>query len=115
MDVTLLSYGSRGDVQPYLALARSLRHIGHHVRVVGPPNFASLAEAHGIAFFAVGMDLQAHLNERIKALPESGNVLRSLRAHARASGAARRLIQMEHGTARAIDHIHRALGTRSVA
>jgi sterol 3beta-glucosyltransferase len=80
VDITLLSYGSRGDVQPYLALARALRHVGHHVRLVAPPNFANLVQGYQIEFCPVGVDLQAHLNnERIKALAQSGNFVRNLR------------------------------------
>ena len=43
MKIVLISYGSRGDVQPYLALARGLRHVGHEARLVAPPTFAALA------------------------------------------------------------------------
>ena len=80
MDMTLLSYGSRGDVQPYLALARALRHVGHDVRLVAPPNFMSLVQDYQVDFYPVGMDLQAHLKERSKALRQSGNTIRLLRS-----------------------------------
>jgi sterol 3beta-glucosyltransferase len=80
MDVTLLSYGSRGDVQPYVALARALRHIGHDVRLVAPPNFADLVQDYDIPFFPVGVDLQAHLNQRIQELAKSGKSIRGLRS-----------------------------------
>lgn len=80
MEIVLLSYGSRGDVQPYVALARGLRHVGHNVRLVAPPNFASLAQDHGVPFCPVGVDLQAHLNERVKALAKAGKALHGLRA-----------------------------------
>ncbi|MBA3945566.1 MAG: glycosyltransferase [Herpetosiphonaceae bacterium] len=80
MDITLLSYGSRGDVQPYLALARALRFVGHHVRLVAPPNFAPLVHDYEVEFCPVGVDLQAYLNERIKTLAQSGNVVRNLRS-----------------------------------
>ena len=80
MDVTLLSYGSRGDVQPYIALARALRHIGHDVRLVAPPNFADLVQGYDVPFCPVGVDLQAHLNERIKELAKSGKSIRGLRS-----------------------------------
>jgi sterol 3beta-glucosyltransferase len=79
MDIALISYGSRGDVQPYLALARALGHIGHRARLVAPPNFASLAEGYAVELRPVGVDLQAHLSGRIKALRESGKAIRSLR------------------------------------
>lgn len=79
MDITLLSYGSRGDVQPYVALARALRHVGHQVRLAAPPNFADLARDAQVEFWPVGVDLQAHLSERIKALGRSGKSIRGLR------------------------------------
>ncbi len=80
VDIALLSYGSRGDVQPYAALARALRHVGHQVLLVAPPNFASLAGDYEVPFAGTGADLEAHLAGRIKALPQSGNVVRNLRA-----------------------------------
>ncbi|HEY1011932.1 MAG TPA: glycosyltransferase, partial [Herpetosiphonaceae bacterium] len=61
MKIVLISYGSRGDVQPYLALARGLRHVGHEARLVAPPTFAALAGEYGVPFFPAGVDLQAHL------------------------------------------------------
>ena len=65
MDISILSYGSRGDVQPFLALGRALRHVGHTVRLVGPANFADLSQAAGVPFSSVGVDIQAYLRERI--------------------------------------------------
>lgn len=79
MDITLVCYGSRGDVQPQLALARALRHVGHQVRLVGPPDFATLAQEHQIAFSPAGADVQAHLTNRVKALAQSGQLVWSLR------------------------------------
>jgi len=79
MDMTLLSYGSRGDVQPYLALARALHQVGHQVRLVAPPSFAALAQEYHVDFYPVGVDLQAHLKERSKALAQSGKSIRNLR------------------------------------
>ncbi len=80
MDITLLSYGSRGDVQPYVALARALRHIGHRARLVGPPDFAQLAQDYGVEFWPAGEDLQARLNSsRLLARTSSANPIRLLR------------------------------------
>ncbi|GAB2766346.1 glycosyltransferase [Amycolatopsis magusensis] len=43
MDALLLTYGSQGDVQPFVALARALRAAGHGVRLAGPARSANLA------------------------------------------------------------------------
>lgn len=46
----LMTYGSRGDVEPFVALARGLRQAGHDVRLMAPAPFAHLAFAHGVNF-----------------------------------------------------------------
>lgn len=79
MTIVLLCYGSRGDVQPYLTLARALRHIGRHVRLVAPPNFADLIGEYSVEFQPVGVDLQAHLASRVKALAAEGRTISNLR------------------------------------
>ncbi len=50
MKVTLVTYGSRGDVQPFVALATGLQKAGHSVRLAAPERFADLAAEHQIAF-----------------------------------------------------------------
>ncbi|HEU4322946.1 MAG TPA: glycosyltransferase [Roseiflexaceae bacterium] len=81
MDITLLSYGSRGDVQPYVVLARALHQIGHRARLVAPPDFAQLAKDHGVEFTPAGENLQAKLNNpQLLRRTGSGNPIRLLRA-----------------------------------
>lgn len=50
MRVTLLTVGSRGDVQPLVALGLGLRDAGHRVRLATHPRFASLAAYHDLEF-----------------------------------------------------------------
>ena len=54
MKVLLVTTGSRGDVQPFAALARGLAGAGHVPTLAAPARFASLAAEHGVAF--VGLD-----------------------------------------------------------
>jgi sterol 3beta-glucosyltransferase len=56
MRIAVLSLGSRGDVQPMVALAAALTQRGHDVRVVAHENFAPLAEGHGVAFRGIPGD-----------------------------------------------------------
>jgi UDP:flavonoid glycosyltransferase YjiC (YdhE family) len=44
MKVTLLTVGSRGDVQPMLALGRELADAGHEARMATHPSFEALVE-----------------------------------------------------------------------
>ena len=50
MHIALLAYGSRGDVQPCIALSVGLRRAGHTVTLAASALFAPLAAAHGLAF-----------------------------------------------------------------
>lgn len=58
MKVLLSSIGSRGDVQPILALARELQARGHTPRLCVAPNFKSWIESFGVECVAIGPDLQ---------------------------------------------------------
>ena len=52
-------YGSRGDIQPGLALALELEARGHRVTVAVPPNLAALAGAVGLCTVEIGLDTHA--------------------------------------------------------
>lgn len=53
---TFLTIGSRGDVQPYIALAKGLMADGHHVKIATHGEFQSWVESYGIEFGYVGGD-----------------------------------------------------------
>ncbi len=65
MNITLLTYGSRGDVQPFVALAKGLQGRGHRVRLAAPGRFEGLAGQHGVPFVPLAGDpevISARLN-----------------------------------------------------
>ncbi|MCX7246589.1 MAG: glycosyltransferase [Burkholderiales bacterium] len=61
--IVLASVGSRGDVQPMLALAQTLRARGHTVLIAAPPNFAAWTHDLGFEFAPLSEDIQAFLAE----------------------------------------------------
>ena len=63
MRVVLAPYGSRGDVEPMLALGHSLRHRGHSVVLAGPPDSQALVEADGIPFHPVALPFSSFFEE----------------------------------------------------
>jgi sterol 3beta-glucosyltransferase len=80
MRIAVLTIGSRGDIEPFLALAAALRDAGHDVRIGAPPNFAALAERHEIAFEPMGLDTLALLREaQARKIVGSGNLLGAFR------------------------------------
>lgn len=53
MRFSIHTLGTRGDVQPYLALARGLVRRGHEVLIVAPAQFGDMVESEHIGFAAM--------------------------------------------------------------
>lgn len=53
MKITILTYGSRGDVQPFLPLSLGLMARGHSVSLAAPSRFKNLVEEQGIHFVPI--------------------------------------------------------------
>jgi len=58
MRVLLSTIGSRGDVQPLVALALQLRELGQDVRLCAPPDFGDWIDTLGIPFVPIGPEVR---------------------------------------------------------
>ena len=91
MNISILTYGSRGDFQPFLALSIGLQKSGHVVTLIGPQRFADFAAARSISYVPLPGDPE----ELSKAFNRAGsNPLRmilSMRNHV--LGIAPRVVQ----------------------
>lgn len=57
LNVVIHVVGSRGDVQPFVALGKTLRALhGHRVRLATHPTFRGFVEENGLEFFSIGGD-----------------------------------------------------------
>ncbi|KAJ9161910.1 Glycosyltransferase family 1 protein [Coniochaeta hoffmannii] len=57
LNVVIQVVGSRGDVQPFVALGKVLKDTyGHRVRLATHPNFQHFVQEHGLEFFSIGGD-----------------------------------------------------------
>jgi hypothetical protein len=57
LNVVVQVVGSRGDVQPFVALGKVLKSTyGHRVRLATHPTFQSFVEENGLEFFSIGGD-----------------------------------------------------------
>ena len=61
MKFVLAFYGTRGDVEPGVAVGRELLRRGHDVRMAVPPDLIGFAESAGLEAVAFGPDTQAWL------------------------------------------------------
>ena len=59
MKFVLANWGSRGDIEPCVALGRELHRRGHHVSIAVPPDLIGFAESAGLAAVAYGLDWSA--------------------------------------------------------
>jgi hypothetical protein len=57
MQVAIITIGTRGDIQPYIALGRGLQAAGYDVKVVTFQAFESFVRGSGLDFAAVSGDL----------------------------------------------------------
>lgn len=57
LNVVIQVVGSRGDVQPFVALGKVLRDVyGHRVRLATHPTFKDFVQENGLEFFSIGGD-----------------------------------------------------------
>jgi UDP:flavonoid glycosyltransferase YjiC (YdhE family) len=61
MKFVLAFYGTRGDVEPGVAVGRELLRRGHDVQMAVPPDLIGFAESAGLAAVGYGRDTQAWL------------------------------------------------------
>ncbi|EER19073.1 hypothetical protein Pmar_PMAR002104 [Perkinsus marinus ATCC 50983] len=60
MNITLIDVGSRGDVEPYIAISKELNAMGHHCRICTHDKFRDMVERKGIEFFPMALDAPGH-------------------------------------------------------
>lgn len=86
MRIAIIALGSRGDVQPYIALGRGLKEAGHTVRLVTHENFAALVTSYALEFWPVRGNVQEVAeSQEMQALLEKGNYLAIARFQANAA------------------------------
>lgn len=87
MKILILTIGSRGDVQPYVALGKGLRAAGHDVTLATCERFRGFIEEHGVNYGFISDDLLKIIDsDQGKALMEdTTNIFRTVAAMIRMS------------------------------
>jgi sterol 3beta-glucosyltransferase len=88
MNITILTQGSRGDVQPYVALGIGLKNAGYHIRMPAPDVFRPLISEAGLEFIPNhGFDPQEFIRTpEIQAAGRQGGQLKALVSLLRKAG-----------------------------
>ena len=56
LNIVVQIIGSRGDIQPFIALGKALKGYGHNVRIATHPTFRDFVKENDLDFFSVGGD-----------------------------------------------------------
>lgn len=121
IEIAIVASGTRGDVQPYIALGKGLREAGYHVRLLTSDNFEALVREGGLTFCSIGESVEARLQsaEWLKTI-ESGNFLKILARMQKemkqaAAGIAQRLPNLLRGSDLILTGMAGMGGTFSIA
>ena len=80
MKIGIFTYGTRGDLQPYIAIALGLRKRGNEVMIAAAADFRQLVEGYGISFHPLYGEAEQMMNtEEAKAILQSGNQLQLMK------------------------------------
>jgi len=69
LEIVLISYGTRGDIQPLIALGAAMMHDDIHVVMCAPDCFQPLVLKHGLEFASIGV---ARVEQPIEVFTASG-------------------------------------------
>ena len=76
MLIAMIASGSRGDVQPYVALGKGLVEAGHEVHIATHEDYKNLVEENGLKLFPVEGAISAIIEgQTMRGLIEGGNFL----------------------------------------
>jgi sterol 3beta-glucosyltransferase len=78
MRIVVIAPGSRGDIQPYIALGKGFQRSGHEVRVVTNAEFEPLVHSYGLDCRPIAFGVENALqDEATRSAIEGGRVLAS--------------------------------------
>ncbi|MCA1012041.1 glycosyltransferase [Halobacillus halophilus] len=73
MRISILTTGTRGDTQPFIALGKELKSLGHEVKLAGFENYQQLVERHELNFHPIKGDISEISKEMAKSSIKSDN------------------------------------------
>ncbi len=99
MRIVILTIGTRGDVQPFVALARGLKAAGHDPLVVAPEVFEPLMNEYGVSFAPFPGDPSAFIQQLVDRGGSQLRMIREMMAFAMpiARDVLHRALEVSHG------------------
>jgi sterol 3beta-glucosyltransferase len=79
MHIAILAYGSRGDIQPYVALGVGFTQAGHTVRLAAPQMFEPLVTSYGLEFAPLAGDPTRLVQQAVRRAGSGATLLKLAR------------------------------------
>ena len=86
MKIAITTVGTRGDLQPFIALGLGLKDVGHEVLIVSSKNEEAFVKNYGLAFFSLNVDIQKLMDgDEVQEMSKGNNPLKFIVSHLKGS------------------------------
>ncbi len=86
MKIAITAVGTRGDLQPFVALGLGLKAAGHEVLIVSAKNEAVFVQDYGLNFFALNVDIQKLMEGNdVQEMAKGNNPIKFIMSHLKGS------------------------------
>jgi sterol 3beta-glucosyltransferase len=93
MKIVITTVGTRGDLQPYIALGVGLKEVGHEVLIVSSKNEEAFVKNYGLDFFSLNVDIQKLMDgDEVQEMSKGNNPLKFILSHLKGSKKLKRLM-----------------------
>ncbi|MBC7922757.1 MAG: glycosyltransferase family 1 protein [Ferruginibacter sp.] len=82
MKIAIMTLGTRGDLQPFVALALGLKNAGYDVLLISSKNDEEFVKSFGLAYYALNVDIQKMMEEQeMQEMTKGDNPIKFFRSH----------------------------------
>lgn len=93
MKIAITTIGTRGDLQPYIALGLGLKGSGYEVQIVSAKNEETFVRNYGLDFFALDVDIQKIMEGGdVKEMAKGSNPFKFIISHLKGSKSLKKLM-----------------------
>ena len=98
MKIAITTVGTRGDLQPYIALGLGLKNIGCEVQIVSAKNEETFVRSYGLDFFALDVDIQKIMEgSEVKEMAKGSNPFKFIISHLNGSKSLKKMMVKTQG------------------
>ena len=91
MQIAIVALGTRGDLQPYIALGIGLKQAGHQIRLISSENEEAFVKGFNLDFHPLPVNVQAMMDDRqVQSMAKADSPISFFRSHLRSSAQLKR-------------------------